>query len=114
MVTIQKENDHFVFKIQGIHKLWTLKGELTIPAAHIITAYPNTENLHVKLGLKMPGTSFPGLIEAGSFIGRNGIIFCDIINHAKSIVIELQHEHYSKLIIDVEDPEQAIRLLTGK
>ncbi|HUZ58631.1 MAG TPA: hypothetical protein VMU83_07605 [Hanamia sp.] len=114
MVTIKRTNDNFIFTIQGIHKLWALKSELTIPAEHIITAYPNAENLHVKLGFRLPGTSIPGLIEAGSFIGRNGIIFCDITNDSKNIVIELQHEHYTKLIIDVEDPGSAIALLTQK
>ena len=114
MVTIEKRNNNFIFTIQGLHKLWALKSELTIPAENIITAYPNTQNLHVNLGLRMPGTSVPGLIEAGTFIGSDGVIFCDIINDSKSIVIELQHDHYNKLIIDVEDPSAAIALLTQK
>ncbi|TAN15526.1 MAG: hypothetical protein EPN37_09435 [Chitinophagaceae bacterium] len=111
MVTIEKKGDHFIFTIKGIHKLWALKSEITIPAAHIINAHPNKENLHIKLGLKMLGTGIPGVMDAGSFIGKDGIIFCDITNDDKSIVIELQHEHYKKMIIDVEDPQYAIELL---
>ena len=114
MVTIERSNDNFIFTIQGIHKLWALKSELTIPAEHIVRAYSNTEDLHVKLGLRLPGTSVPGLIEAGSFIGKDGIIFCDITDHSKSIVVELQHDHYNKLIIDVEDPASAIAMLAQK
>lgn len=114
MVIIERRNTEYVFTIKGMHKLWALKSELTIPADHIITAYRNTENLHVKLGLRIPGTSIPGLIEAGTFIGREGIIFCDITNNDKSIIIELQHERYKKLIIDVEDPDRAIEQLTNK
>lgn len=114
MVTIERVGDNFVFTIKGIHKLWSLKSELTIPVEHIITAYPNKDNLHVKLGLRMPGTSIPGVMDAGTFIGRNGIIFCDITHHDKSIIVELQHDHYKKLIIDVEDPQSSISLLTQK
>ncbi len=114
MVKIERRNENFIFTIQGMHKLWALKSELTIPAENILNAYPNTENLNVALGLRLPGTSFPGLIEAGTFIGRDGIIFCDITNHSQSIVVELDHEHYNKLIIDVEDPGSAIALLTQK
>lgn len=114
MVTIEKRNDYFIFTIKGLHKLWALKSELTIPAEHIINAYPNTQNLHVSLGLRMPGTSVPGLIEAGTFIGRDGVIFCDITNGSQSIVVELLHEHYNKMIIDVEDPFAAIALLNQK
>jgi hypothetical protein len=114
MVTIEKNNGNFIFTIKGIHKLWALKSELTIPAEHIMDAYPNTNNLHVSLGLRMPGTSVPGLIEAGTFIGRDGVIFCDITNGSKSIVIDLQNDHYDKMIIDVEDPDNAIALLSQK
>lgn len=114
MVTIERKNDNFIFTVQGIHKFWALKSELTIPVEHIITAYPNTENLHVKLGIRMPGTSVPGLIEAGTFISRDGVIFCDITDHSKSIVVELRNEHYEKLIIDVEDINSAIALLSQK
>jgi hypothetical protein len=52
------------------------------------------------------------LLEAGTFSGRDGVIFCDITTHSKSIVIELRNEHYDKLIIEVEDPQSAIALLT--
>lgn len=113
MVTIERRNSDFLFTIKGLHKLWALKSELTIPVDHIITAYRNTENLFVKLGLRMPGTSVPGLIEAGTFIISDGIIFCDFTHKDKSIVIELQHEYYKKLIIDVEDPDTAIEQLVN-
>ena len=114
MVTIERKNGNFIFTVKGIHKLWALKSELTIPAEHIFNAYPNTDGLRVKLGLRIPGTSVPGLIEAGTFIGMDGIIFCDITDHSKSIVVELQHDHYKKLIIDVEDPVSAIAMLAQK
>jgi hypothetical protein len=47
MVTIEKKNGNFIFTIRGIDKLWSLKSELTIPAEHIITAYANSDNLHL-------------------------------------------------------------------
>ncbi len=111
MVSIKKEGKNFIFEIQGIHKLWTLKSRLIIPAKHIITAYPDTEDVHVNLGLRMPGTALPGLIQAGTFIGSNGNLFCDVTPHAKSIIIELRDDFYKRLIIDVEDPEKAVNLL---
>lgn len=112
MVEIKKDGDNFVFDIEGSHKLWALKSSLTVPAEHIDKAYPNTEGLHVKLGLRFPGTNVPGIIDAGSFYGKNGVIFCDITRHSKSIVVEVEHEKYDKIIVDVEDPEEAINLLT--
>ena len=62
----------------------------------------------------MPGTHIPGLITAGTYILRDGTIFCDVSDHKKSIVVELKDEHYKKLIIEVDNVEEAISMLTTK
>lgn len=114
MVTIEKQGAHFVFEIKGLHKLWALKSELTIPAEHIIDAYPNEESLTWMWGLRMPGTHIPGLITAGTYIMNDGTIFCDVVHQENSIVVVLQDEFYKKLIIEVENPEDAIALLKAR
>ncbi len=111
MVKIKKEGKNFVFEIEGIHKLWALKTQLTIPVSHIVTAYPDTKGIHASLGIRMPGTSVPGLINAGTFIGSNGVLFCDVTPQSRSIIIELEDDYYKKLIIDVADPDKAIQML---
>lgn len=113
MVNIEKEGDTFIFEIEGLHKLWALKSRLTIPAAHILTAHKNEATSAWVWGLRMPGTQIPG-ITAGSYIVKDGIIFCDVMDVSKSIVVELNDEHYKKLVIEVEDPAKAIILLTQK
>lgn len=114
MVTIEKQGDNFVFEIKGLHKLWALKSELTIPTEHIVDAYPNEQNLNWMWALRMPGTHIPGLITAGTYIQKDGTLFCDVVHHENSIVVELQDEFYKKLIIEVQDPKSAIELLKAK
>ena len=114
MVTIEKQADNFTFEVKGLHKLWALKSQITIPAENIINAFPNQENLNWILGLRMPGTHIPGLITAGTYILRDGTIFCDVSDHKKSIVVVLKDEHYKKLIIEVDNVEEAISMLTTK
>ena len=114
MVKIEKDEKYFVFEVQGLHKLWALKSRLTIPIENVIKAYPNKESLNWFLGLRMPGTHIPGLITAGTYLVRDGVIFCDVSNHANSIVVELQDEHYSKLFIEVENLEESLEILSGK
>lgn len=97
-----------------MHKLWALKSRLTIPAAHILTAYADTEKSSWVWGLRMPGTQIPGIITAGTYIVNDGVIFCDVMDVSKSIIVELHDEHYKKLVIEVEDPAKAIELLTSK
>ena len=114
MVNIEKSGSNFVFEIQGLHKLWAFKSQLTIPAEHIIKAYPNENKWTGVFGLRMPGTMVPGLITAGTFLVTDGTIFCDIVHPSKAIVVELEHEHYDRLVIEVEDPAAAIELLSNK
>ncbi len=111
MVTIEKKADNFVFEVKGLHKLWALKSEISIPSNNIIRAYPNTENLNWIMGLRLPGTHIPGLITAGTYIVKDGTIFCDVMDHKKSIVVELRDESYKRLIIEVDNVDEAIRIL---
>lgn len=114
MVKIEKQGENFIFEVKGLHKLWALKSQITIPKDNVINAYPNEENLNWIEGLRMPGTHIPGLITSGTYILKDGTIFCDVSDHQKSIVIELKDEYYKKLIIEVENVETAINTLTSK
>jgi hypothetical protein len=111
MVTIQKENDSFVFEVKGLHKLWAFKSQITIPKENIAAVYPNEENLNWIMGLRVPGTHIPGLITAGTYFVKEGRIFCDVMDHTKCIVVELKDEQYKKLIVEVEDVQSAINTL---
>ncbi|MEO8770371.1 MAG: hypothetical protein ABI402_09815 [Ferruginibacter sp.] len=114
MVQIEKEGSDFIFEIKGLHKLWALKSKLTIPAEHIISANHYNEKSVFIFGLHLPGTQIPGIITAGTFIVKDGTIFCDMMDVKKSIEVQLHDEHYKRLVIEVEDPEVAIALLNKK
>ncbi len=114
MVTIEKKENNFIFEVQGLHKLWAFRSQLTIPVENVIKAYPNEKSLDWLMGLRIPGTHIPGLITAGTYYVNSGTIFCDVSDHKKSIVVELQDESFQRLIIEVEDPQNAIDLLTKK
>jgi hypothetical protein len=114
MVQIEKEADDFVFEIKGLHKLWAFKSRLTIPSAHILKAYADEEKSAWVWGLRIPGTQIPGIITAGTYFVKDGTIFCDVMDVTKTIVVELHDEFYKKLVIEVEDPQKAIDMLTRK
>lgn len=112
MVMIEKNNGNFIFEIKGMHKVWALKSQLIIPIEHVIAAYPNTRSL-LWLGIRFPGTQIPGIITAGTFLAFEGNIFCDVSNKDNAVMIELKDEKYTKLIIEVENPNDALVLLTN-
>ena len=48
----------------------------------------------------------PGVLTAGNFYQQGGIVFYDVHDPERTVVLELEHETYKRLIVEVEDPEQ--------
>jgi hypothetical protein len=112
MVTIKKENENFLFEIEGMHKLWSFKSEIKIPTNNVLKAYQDAGIIKGKKGFRFPGTSIPGIINAGTYLNNGETNFWDVSNTDNAIVIDLKDEDYHQLIIEVESPEEAIRLLS--
>ena len=58
-------------------------------------------------GLKLWGSNVPGILTAGTFYQQNRIVFYDVHDPERTVVLDLDHEHYDRLIVEVEDPERA-------
>lgn len=110
MVAIERNGDNFIFEVRGMHKVWALKSQLSIPQNHVIAA-KKYEGQYWNLGLRFPGTYLPGVITAGTFYGKDGTIFCDVSNKENAIEIELHDEKFNKLIIEVEDVTSSLEML---
>jgi hypothetical protein len=113
MVSIQKIDNHFLFEIKGMHKLWTFKSEIKIPCDHVLKAYQDAEIVEARKGIRFPGTSVSGIINAGTFINNGASNFWDVSNPDNAIVVNLKDEEFSQLIIEVENPQAAIDLLNN-
>ena len=110
MVEVRIESDHAVFEVEGWDKLWSLRSQLQIPLSHILGAYIDPElSISGLGGLKIAGTGVPNLIRAGTFFQQGQFVFWDVHHAEKAIVIELEHENYKRLIIEVSDPEQEVK-----
>jgi hypothetical protein len=112
MVTINRQNDNFIFEVKGMHKLWAFKSQLIIPINHIISAHQDLETIKGWKGWKEAGTSIPKLITAGTFEKDGNKIFWDTSNIENCIIVNLKDEDYQELIIEVENPAEAIEILT--
>lgn len=114
MITISRQENNFIFEVNGMHKLWALKSQLTIPAEHILNAHQDSESIKGWRGWKLPGTFIPSIITAGTFYKDGKKIFWDASNIEKCIIVDLKDEDYNQLIIEVENPASSIAILTNK
>ena len=111
MVAIQKSENNFIFEVKGLHKLWALKSQVTIPRNNIVSVHQNLDPLSIWQGLKMPGTYIPYVFAAGTFYRSGKKVFMDVFRKSKCIIVELKDSNYNQLIIDVENPEEAMKTL---
>lgn len=114
MVDISIHDALATFEVEGADKLWALRSRLEIPLAHIrgVRADPEIARgwWH---GFRMPGTNLPGFLTAGTFYQHGKRVFWDVHDPERTIVVELADERYDELIVEVADPDAAIRLLAG-
>jgi hypothetical protein len=58
----------------------------------------------VRDGLRA-GTNIPHVVTAGTFFTGDGKLFFDIHDPERSLAIDLVHDNYSRLIVEVDDDE---------
>jgi len=112
MVRVSVHGDLVRFEVEGWDKLWALKSSLEFPLAHIRSARVDPEPARGWWhGLRFPGTQLPGVLTAGTFYQSGGAVFYDVHDPEGTIVIELDHEHYQRLVIEVERPTEIVDML---
>jgi hypothetical protein len=105
MVDVTIEGDRVRFAMEGWDKLWAFKSHLEIPLAHITAVRVDPEPARGWWhGFRMPGAQIPGILTAGTFYQSGGAVFFDVRDPEGTIVIDLDHEHYQRLVIEVENP----------
>ncbi len=113
MVDVTVEGDRIKFEVEGWDKLWALRSHLEIPIAHIRGARIDEEAAkgwwH---GVKLGGASLPGVITAGTFYRQGRLVFYDTHKPENTIVVDLNHEDYDQLILQVRDPAAAVDTIT--
>lgn len=114
MIEVTHDGDKILFDVKGLHKLWALKSRMEIPRLNIRGAHRgDPAAVRGWKGWRSPGMSVPGLIRAGTFYLDGKRIFWDVSNPDKAVVVELEDETYNELIIEVEDPDAVVKLLTS-
>ena len=105
MTEVQIVDGLLIVRVMGWDKVWSLKSHLDIPLQHVVGAHAAPD--HVR-GIRAPGTYIPGVITAGTFHVDGDKVFWDVHNPAKAMAIDLRHDRYAKLIVEVSDPAATI------
>ncbi len=100
------KNDVVEIAIDGMDILWALKKSLVIPKSSIIDVYIKPRDMK-SAPLRFPGTYVPKIILSGTYYGKNRKEFWS--SHFKNaIVFELDNFKYSRVVVDVDNPQEII------
>jgi hypothetical protein len=112
MVKISIEGDRVHFDVVGLDKLWSLRSRLDIPLAHVRAVQIDPEAARGWWhGLRLLGSNIPGVLTVGTFYQHGEVVFYDVHDPERTIVLELEHETYKRLIVEVDDPETARKMI---
>ncbi len=107
MVSVSLEGDRIHLDVEGFDQLWAFRSHLEFPLSHIRAVRVDPEAARGWWhGLKIIGSSIPGILTAGTFYQQGGMVFYDVHDPDRTIVLELDHERYDRLIVEVENPDE--------
>ncbi len=114
MVEVSIHGNRIRFEVQGWDRLWSFRNQLEIPVAHVsnvrVDPAPARGWWH---GLRLPGTQIPGVLSAGTFYQHDGAVFYDVHDPERTIVLEVEHEHYRRLVVEVADPAATVAAINA-
>lgn len=118
MATIEIKDSSLHVTVEGFDKIMALRSSITVPLSHItgVTARPDISRvMYMPVESQFRGVRSPGHVLAGTLVMADGTgnVFCDVRDEAKALAIDLQHDEFKRLIIEVSDrtPEQARDLI---
>jgi hypothetical protein len=112
MANIELTPTELIVHVQGLDRILAFRSQLAIPLAHVVGATIDPSVVREWgnwwKGVRVLGTHVPGIMTLGNFFEHGHWVFWDVHDPAKAITIDLTHERYAKLVIEVADPASAV------
>jgi hypothetical protein len=109
MAEVEIAQDALIFHLEGMDRLFALRSRLEVPLSHVAGAEVDPEEARRRWhGIMERGIWVPGSITAGTYYQEGELVFWDVHDPQKTVVIHLKDERYRRLVIEVEDPEATV------
>ncbi|HEY3883760.1 MAG TPA: hypothetical protein VGL62_01035 [Vicinamibacterales bacterium] len=112
MVEIRIEGNCAVFEVEGVDRVLAFRSRLELPLEHLLGVDIDPDQARGWWhGLRLPGSNVPGVVIAGTFYSHGELVFWDVHDPARTVIVSLAHERYKKLIVEVADRPATLALL---
>jgi len=105
------DDDAVTVELSAIEKFEALHGNVTVPRSAIAGVRTVPDGMDELHGLRMPGTGVPGVVMVGTWRDHEIVTFAVCHGRRPAVVIDLTDQVYDRLVITVDDPDEAIARL---
>jgi hypothetical protein len=109
MAEVELAQDALIVHVEGMDRLFALRSRLEVPLSHVEGAEADPQEAQRRWhGIMERGIWVPGSITAGTYYQEGELVFWDVHDPQKTVVIRLKDERYRRLVIEVEDSEATV------
>lgn len=112
MAHIELEAGRVGVRMSPLDEILALHGSLHIPYSHIRSVVFEPVPPAWFRGIRI-GTNVPGVKVAGTFFTGEGAIFYDFHDPNRCLTFELDHEHYRRVVVQVDEDQSPAALAIG-
>ncbi|MFI5779478.1 hypothetical protein [Nocardia sp. NPDC051570] len=112
MVEFEVSGTTVTVHVLGAHRFLGLREHVSFELSAVTAVVPAEVDLRPPW-VRTPGTFFPGVIAAGTFRGKGRKEFWDTLFDGRAVRIELSGAGFTRLVVDVDDPETIRRMLVS-
>ncbi len=106
MANLVITDDTVTVQMSAAEKAEALHRDLTVPRSAITGVRVVSSGIDAVHGFKLVGAGIPGVLMVGTFKGAEGSTFAICHRNGPALVIDIRGEHFDRIIITVDNPEQ--------
>jgi predicted dinucleotide-binding enzyme len=114
MASLLIDDREVTVSMSAAEKIEALHGNVTVPRAAVVRARVVPDGLEEVHGLKMPGTALPGIVMVGTWQNGEMITFAVCHGHRSAVVLDLADQVYDRIVVTVENPDDAVTRLKSR
>jgi hypothetical protein len=115
LARVEVADGALVVRPRGLNRLWALKAEVRVPLSQVSDVRAHVSRRSLPSGLRMPGTSVPGLIQAGTYRAHGQRSFWLVGRTSEVTVVDCPGGRFDRLVLQLGDEEVAeLRRAVGR
>lgn len=107
LARVEVADGALIVRPRGLNRMWALKSEVRVPLSDIFEVRLGVARRSVTSGFRMPGTYFPGLIQAGTYRRKGEKSFWLVGRTSKVTVIECRAGRFDRIVLQLTDETAA-------